>query len=301
MDNVKRKMENGWRRAPALAAALVVAVALAAPSSAEAQAKRGFAAVPRQALEELKSTIGKPFTAGLVFVDGKFIPPPYKVERYGTAFRINGQQVTGQVISWDAFLKTQPGARIERIDAPGGAAAAPVAEPVAEPLPYDDMSDDFDDLFDDDPKPKKKKPAARAPAKKPSAPPPPATRVVFEGEFSPNARTKAMVAKLNKTRTDIEVLLRKGGACFFGSRYATVRADRAPAEMFLDAIPKVMKDSGRYEDFASAARSRGITFLPEGVLQDLFRNRLDYIKLQERARAVKDERKWESMLKNTAP
>ena len=68
-----------------IAAFLVCASAFAA----DAPAKRGFEQVPRQALVELKATIGKPFTAGLVFIDGKFIPPPYKVERYGTAFRIN--------------------------------------------------------------------------------------------------------------------------------------------------------------------------------------------------------------------
>ena len=277
-------------------------IAFAVPLFAEAQTKSAFATVPRDALVELKATVGKPFTAGLVFVDGKFIPPPYKVERYGTALRINGQQVTGQVIPWDEFLKTQSGVRIERIENPASNAPAAAAQPVeAEPLSYVDSSDDFDDLFDDDPKPKKKKPApVRSVAKKPSAPPP-TIKVVFEGEFVPNARTKAMVASLNNRRTNLEVFLRKGGACFFGSRYSTVRADRAPMEMFLQEIPKVMKDNLSYESFASAARSRGITFLPDPVLRDLFRNRLDYIKLQERARAVKDERKWESMLNNVAP
>ena len=169
-------------------------------------------------------------------------------------------------------------------------------------MSYVDSSDDFDDLFDDDPKPKKKKSApVRSVAKRPPAPPPPTIKVVFEGEFVPNARTKAMVANLNNRRTNLEVFLRKGGACFFGSRYSTVRADHAPMEMFLQEIPKVMKDNLSYESFASAARSRGITFLPDPVLRDLFRNRLDYIKLQERARAVKDERKWESMLNNVTP
>ena len=278
-------------------------IAFAVPLFAGANSKSAFETVPKQALVELKATIGKPFTAGLVFIDGKFIPPPYKVERYGTAFRINGQQVTGQVIPWDEFLKTQSGVRIERIESPASAAPAAPVQPVAEASPsYDDLSDDFDDLFDDDPKPKKKKPAPSRPvAKKPAAPPPPATKVVFDGVFEPNQRTKAMVDKLNKTRTNLEVFLRKGGACFFGSRHSTVRADRGPADMFLQEIPKAMKNSSSYEAFASTLRSRGITFLPDTVLRDLFRNRLDYVKLQERARTVKDERKWESMLNNVAP
>ena len=159
------------------------------------------------------------------------------MERFGTAFRINGQQVTRQVIPWDEFLKTQPGVRIEQVEiAPSAPAesAAPetAAAEAAEPADDDsDISDDFDDLFDDNPKPKKKKKApARAAAKKPApqpSAPTVATKVVFDGTFRPNTRTKSMVDRLNKIRTDMEVLLRKGGTCFFGTRYSTVTADRA--------------------------------------------------------------------------
>jgi len=278
----------------------LLAAALAAFATAgAAEAKRTFETVPKQALVELKATVGRPFSSGIVFVDGKFIQPPYKVERYGTALRINGQQVTGQIIPWDEFLKTQQGVRIERVETPASDRPSAVEEEEApvETSYSDDLSDDFDDLFDDNPKPKKKAP--RAVVRKPAAPPPPATKVTFDGDFKPNTKTKAMVAKLNKIRTDLEVMLRKGGACFFGTRYSAVRADRAPADMFIEAIPQVMKDNASFESFSSAARAKGITYLSEPVLRDLFRNRLDYVKLQERAKAVRDERKWEAMLNKT--
>ena len=287
-----------------MAAFAAFAVVVSAAEAAEA--KRSFGTVPKQALVELKATVGKPFSSGLVFIDGKFIPPPYKVERFGTVFRINGQQVTRQIIPWDEFLKTQPGARIEQEE------VAPSATPESEPQgtaseedaePADDssdISDDFDDLFDDNPKPKKKTPriATRKPAQQPSAPAV-VTKVVFEGDFKHNMKTKSMVAKLNKMRTNLEVALRKGRAYFFGTRYSTVTADRAPADMFLDAVPQAMRENSDYEDFAAAVRAKGIVFLPESVLRDLFRNRLDYIKLQERARAVKEEREWEKKLNNS--
>ena len=289
-----------------MAAFAAFAVVVSAAEAAEA--KRSFGAVPKQALVELKATVGKPFSSGLVFIDGKFIPPPYKVERFGTAFRINGQQVTRQVIPWDEFLKTQPGVRIEQVEiAPSAPAesAAPetAAEETAEPAADDsDISDDFDDLFDDNPKPKKKKAPARAAAKKPApqpSAPTVATKVVFDGTFRPNTKTKSMVERLNKIRTDMEVMLRKGGTCFFGTRYSTVTADRAPTDMFLSAVPQAMRENSSCEDFASAVRAKGIVFLPESVLRDLFRNRLDYVKLQERARAVKEERAWEKKLNNS--
>ena len=278
------------------------AIALAVPLFARANSKSAFATVPKQALVELKATVGKPFSAGLVFVNGKFLDPPYKVERYGTALRINGVQVTNEIIPWTEFLKTQPGARIEKVDPPP-AAAAPVAEsasPAEEPevaVSSDSSGDDIDDLFDDDPKPKKKAAAKPAAVKRQpkAAPPQPTTIVVLDGEFKPNDKTKAMVARINKERTRIETVLRKGGCYFFGTRYATISVDRMPAEMFLAAIPGVMKSNTAFEPFSSSARAKGITFLSEAVLRDLFRNRLDYIRLIAREKAIKEEGKWGTM------
>ena len=105
--------------------------AVAAPEPAAKRA--AFATVPKQALVELKATVGKPFSAGLVFVNGKFLDPPYKVERYGTALRINGIQVTNEIVPWTEFLKTQPGARVEKVETPQSADA-----PAAEPAPAAD-------------------------------------------------------------------------------------------------------------------------------------------------------------------
>jgi len=278
------------------------AIALAVPLFAQANSKSAFAAVPKQALVELKATVGKPFSAGLVFVNGKFLDPPYKVERYGTALRINGVQVTNEIIPWTEFLKTQPGVRVEKVEPPPAAAApAPVQETASaaeETATSDSSIDDIDDLFDDDPKPKKKVAAKPAAVKRQpkAAPPQPTTTVVLDGEFVPNDKTKAMVARINKERTRVETVLRKGGCYFFGTRYTPISVDRMPAEMFLSSIPGVMKSNTAFEPFSSAARAKGITFLSEAVLRDLFRNRLDYIRLIAREKAIKEEGKWGTML-----
>ena len=278
---------------------LTLLLSFPAVAAAEPAARRAaFATVPKQALVELKATVGKPFSSGLVFVNGKFLDPPYKIERYGTAIRINGVQVTNEIIPWTEFLKTQAGARIEKVDPPAGAAPA-AEEPAAAEEPEDAYSsdDDLDDLFADDPKPKKKaaKPAARR-AAKPKAAPQPTTTVVLDGEFKPNDKTKAMVARINKERTRVETVLRKGGCYFFGTRYTPISVDRMPAEMFLSSIPGVMKSNTAFESFSSAARAKGITYLPEAVLRDIFRYRLDYIRLIAREKAIKEEGKWGTML-----
>ena len=272
-----------------------------AVAAAEPAARRAaFAAVPRQALVELKATVGKPFSSGLVFVNGKFLDPPYKVERYGTALRINGIQVTNEIIPWTEFLKTQAGVRVEKVDPPPASAApaqeeAPAAE---EPATSDSSIDDIDDLFDDDPKPKKKVAAKPVVKRTPKAAPPPqpTTTVVLDGEFVANDKTKAMVARINKERTRVETVLRKGGCFFFGTRYTPISVDRMPAELFLSSIPGVMKSNTAFEPFSSAARAKGITFLSEAVLRDLFRNRLDYIRLIAREKAIKEEGKWGTTL-----
>ena len=281
---------------------LILLLSFPAVAAPEPAAKRAaFATVPKQALVELKATVGKPFSAGLVFVNGKFLDPPYKVERYGTALRINGIQVTNEIVPWTEFLKTQPGARVEKVETPQSA-DAPAAEPAPaaeEPEAEEsyDSSDDIDDLFDDDPKPKKKaaKPTvAKRPAK--AAPPPPATTIVFDGEFKPNDKTRQMVARINKARTRVETTLRNGGCYFFGARYMPFSVDRLPTEMLLSSLPDVMKSNTVFEQFSSAARAKGLTFISENVMRELFRNRLDYIRLQARAKAVKEGGKWGTTL-----
>ena len=281
---------------------LTLVLSFSAVAAPEPAAKRtAFATVPKQALVELKATVGKPFSAGLVFINGKFIDPPYKVERYGTALRINGIQVTNEIVPWTEFLRTQPGARVEKIETPQSA-DAPAAEPAPaaeEPEAEEsyDSSDDIDDLFDDDPKPKKKatKPAA---AKRPVkvAPPPPATTIVLDGEFKPNDKTRQMVARINKERTRVETTLRNGGCYFFSTRSMPISVDRLPTDMLLSSMPDVMKSNTTFEQFSSAARSKGLTFISDSVMRDLFRNRLDYIRLQARAKAVKEGGKWGTAL-----
>ena len=98
------------------AAALSAAAALAMPT------------IPKASATALGVTRGRPFSSGVVFVEGKYIEPPYVVERWGTGIRINGKAVTGQVINWNEFLKTQEGVKVSRSEQE--AEPAPAAAPV---------------------------------------------------------------------------------------------------------------------------------------------------------------------------
>lgn len=114
-----------------------------------ALAAGAFPAIPKESAKALGVTRGRPFSEGIVFVNGKYLPPPYVVERWGTGIRINKIPVTGQIISWNEFLKTQKNVK------------------VVEPEP---AADDHDAA---EPAPPKEKPPMEKESE-PAPPPPPA-------------------------------------------------------------------------------------------------------------------------------
>ena len=105
-----------------LLAGLVVCLTLGSFAAPKAKNK----GVSIEVARALQITRGKQIDAGLVFLDGKFLPPPYVVERYGNALRINGIQVTRALIPWGRFLMTQEGASV--VTEESAAAVQPVAE-----------------------------------------------------------------------------------------------------------------------------------------------------------------------------
>lgn len=76
-------------------------------SVALAMSSWAFQPLPKESAA-LGATKGKSISSGFVFVNGKYVKPPYVVERWGNGIRINRSQVTGPLIAWDDFLKTQP-------------------------------------------------------------------------------------------------------------------------------------------------------------------------------------------------
>lgn len=265
-------------------------------------AQADFAPNPKGAVKALKVEKGKPFRTGMVFVDGKYIPPPYTVERYGLVLRINKIQVTGPVIPWEEFVKTQEGVKVTKnVSGEAGEAAA---ETPAEPEP--EIEDDYDsdegdllsDLFDDEPVVKKsssggaKKKAAKAKPRKPVV----TVTYSFDGEFQHNDTTKALLKKISQSRTEVDAILRKGGFICFGSDYSRVTGDSGTARIVLNKLPGLMQTSPDARSLAAGVRASGISFFPDALCRDLYRNRVDYRKLLERQKAVKDEEKVNALI-----
>lgn len=118
-----------------------------------ALAAGAFPAIPKESAKALGVTRGRPFSEGIVFVNGKYLPPPYVVERWGTGIRINKIPVTGQIISWNEFLKTQKNVRVEKIEPEPPKEKEREKEPAPPPSAGDDAgesesgSSSLEDLF----------------------------------------------------------------------------------------------------------------------------------------------------------
>ncbi len=261
-----------------------------------------FQKPPSAALKSLRATIGKPFKSGWVFVDGKYIEPPYKVERWGTALRINGVQITPEIVPWNEFLKTQEGVTVTKNEPSGDDLSGEEEveedaeeEEAEEDLELGDEELSLDDLFDDDPAPKKetskKKPARRAKPKKPAA----TVTYSFDGEFTHNDKTKGYVKKINSERTRIDKLLRAGGCIFCGSRYAMLTGDSGSAKLLIKKLPDLMRKHADASAFARAVQAEGLSYLPPAIVEDLHRNRFSYPQLQKRLRDDAEEKKWSGL------
>ena len=268
-----------------------------------------FQPIPKESAKALKVTRGRPFSTGAVFVNGKYIEPPYVVERWGTGIRINKIPVTGQIVDWNEFLKTQGGLRQEKksIAAPNPppAPAAPAVQPAVASTSASDDADasSLDDLFDDDPKPARGKPAAKpVAASRPAAPAAPRTVVsyVLEGEFKMNEESKAMRDRINAVRTEIDRILRSGGFICFGDSYSRVTGDKRTFLSLLDSLPGLQQRSGTLESFRAGVRAANLVYLNEVLCEELFRNRVDYRKLMERREKILSDRKWEQIIEEVS-
>lgn len=222
-----------------------------------------FEKVPNEARIHLKGTRGKPVRTGLVFVNGHYLKPPYTVARYGTAIYVNNVQVTGQIVPWRSFAGTPPSA------APAATPAAPARKESA-----------LDDLFDDST----------------SAPAATAERAASTSEFTPNARTNALLKRINDTRTDVHKRLLDGQAVFFGSRYPKVMVPTRLCRDMLGKLPEAMRDADDGADLLGRLKACGITYLSLETCEDLMANRSDYLALVDRRRTIQEDEHLQQLI-----
>lgn len=257
-----------------------------------------FEAIPKASAKNLGATGGKEIKTGLVFINGKFIPGPYKVQRWGTGIRINGQFVTGQVVSWNDFVKTQPGAeKVETLIGGDSSASEDSGDDLMDDgdsmddLWADDDDMGLDDLFDDEPKPAKKASAKKAPAKKKAKKPTKKVSYKLKGEFAHNDQTKALLNKINSARSDIDRQLRLGGMICFGDKYSRVTMDKGPAMKLLENLPELQQSSSSADELMAGIRQLRMDFISRDLCREFYQNRSDYHQLQQLRKKIKSDAK----------
>lgn len=222
-----------------------------------------FEVVPTAALQHLKGARGKPIRRGVVFVNGRYLPPPYTIWRRGTAIYVGEVQVTGQVVPWSAFMLAQNSS---------GGFAAPKKEEAKKPAA---AARSVDDLFDDDEPAPKKAEAASEP--------------VASGPFTPNSRTRRYLKRISDYRTDVDRRLRRGEILFFGSRYSMLHVEDRLCMPLMNALPGALRDARDSSDLQARLRSQGITYLSNALCEDLFANQASSFAIDERRAKMQDE------------
>ena len=269
-----------------------------------------FQPVPDASVKSLKITRGKSFSKGLVFVNGKVLLPPYVVERRGTGIRINEQAVTGEVVAWDDFLKTQPNVKAEKKDVEVVTSKLVVVRPEEPEEPAESEEEvDLDDLFDDeadagDGEGEKKGEKPEKPQSSVVRQEVRSTKTIvsysIDGDFVPNDASKALLARVNAKRTEIDKNLRMGGFVFFGNHYDPFVGNERMLQDMVKVLPDLMKTAANEKDFVAKAQATGLSYLGGRILRDLYRNRVDYPKLQKYRRRTAAGTELDPALKDLA-
>lgn len=243
-----------------------IMAAIAMCATAVAKDPPPFAKVPADALTCLKATKGKPVRSGLVFVNGEFVPSPYSVMRYGTALKINRHQVTGQIVSWKKFIAASSNAPTP----------PPAAKEKTPPKKKPAEANSVDDLFDDEPPPSAS--AKTAEAEEP-----------VTGDYVENARTKALLRRLNDARTTVHRKLLDGYVCFFGSRYVPLVLEPGIVGKLLDVLPEAMRDAESPRSLLATLKGAGFNYFTIEHCEDLIAHSADSAKLIDFRRKFKED------------
>ena len=249
----------------------------------------GLAALPEvsaEAVDALGTTTGVPQMSGFVFIDGKYVPPPYTVTRRGNGIFINRIQVD-QPVSWVGTAQEEVPPK--KLDDDGDFEVVEEEEEVEEET--EDAGDEFlfgdaaggggkpagghaiDALFDD-----------IAPAKETAAtrkPPQPATTTVMSAQ-----QVEEMKVKLETLRKGYETSLGRGDIYFFAQRHSRINGTYGSAKTLLSVLPSALRSARSPQELMEKLNQGGVFFLDQATCTDLYRNRTSFMQLDERRKQI---------------
>lgn len=262
--------------------------------------------VTPEALADLGTTLGTPQMSGFVFIEGRYLAPPYTVTRKGNGIFINRIQIE-QPVAWaraaDADAGEAPAAAPVKksVDADGdfeevGAAAkpaeAPAGDAAAEPAKPKTVKS-IDDLFDDDaPAQPAATAAVAAPAAVAAAPHPAVAELTGE---ELKRQKEALVANLERLRKGYEQALQQNEFFFFGLRHNRVNGNYGTARALMGVLPKALRYAQSPQDLMQRLNQGGVYFIDLGICTALFKYRATFPLLEERLAKIEEAEEVESM------
>ena len=274
---------------------LVFLLAAAAISSVGA---KPLPEVTDAAKEAMGTTPGRMVLSGFVFVDGRYLPPPYTVSRVGNGIFVNRVQVE-QPVPWSRFYPPKANEKAEdgdfeeveengeKTDAakPGNGDFEEVEEtPAALPKKAAAKLDDLDDLFADDNPPTANKPAVATPAAPRDIP----------GEI------EQLKAALDKRRATYENRLSKNDIYFFSTSHSRINGNYGTARSMIEVLPEALYAATSPEDLLARLRRANIYFLDERAVRVLFKNKQSYPMLKERRQKIRQHEALEAAKRKRA-
>ena len=264
--------------------------------------------VPDEAVAALGSTAGVPQAGGFVFIDGKYVPPPYTVTRRGNGIFINRTQVV-QPVPWAAAASADEPK--SALDEDGDFEVVKADETVAEKtetvaektetaaddkdeLLFGDPDDGagkrevhaIDALFDDTPAPKK---AAPAPERKPQQQPVNASMT--------QQQTDELRTRLDTLRKSYETALGRGDIYFFAEGRSRVNGTYGSAKTLFSVLPAALRSARTPQDLLTRLNQGGVYFLDLRTCADLNKHRMSFTQLEERWKQIEAD----EAAKRTAP
>ena len=72
--------------------------------------------------------------------------------------------------------------------------------------------------------------------------------------------------------------------------------DATLAKQMMAKLPEAMKSNSSAASFSAAVRQAGLVYLTPALVNDLFKNRVDYIQLVQRRKIDAEKSQWNSLL-----
>lgn len=291
---------------------------------------------------------------GFLFINGRYVKPPYSVQYRGNAVMINGilvdrpirwfgddsdataQPAISSATQQEVVIRSETAARETAVvevaaevkpkpkaaasadefllfdDEPAKpkaavAAPAPVQSvqepaPAVDPKPAAKAADEFL-LFDDE---APKKPAAAKPAAEPASEPAPAAPVSVVSDQSAAVavpldaeaqqkidalmQNKAVLKQLRENMLRVaktyEEYLYYGNFLFVGRTHSRLTGPYVSARTLMEALPMAMRTSTSGDDLKAKLEKQNIFFLDSAVCDALYANRLTFLEIEERRKAM---------------